>query len=1015
MAHSATDKTEHLNPTSAGVSERNPTATLPPGHVAAAPRQAAAPDFILNCLGAYTLVRELGRGGMGQVYLGRDQRLGRDVAIKVLHERYRGNGSVKARFLEEAQITGQLQNPGVPPIHELGELEDGRPYLVMKLVKGNTLAADLAEWHEQKLPRREIVARTLPIVEKVVQTMAYAHSKAVLHRDLKPANIMVGAFGEVQVMDWGLAKVLTASGSVPAPPVAEPNPGATRIGTDRADDSETQAGDVLGTPAYMSPEQARGEVNRLSTRSDVFALGCLLCEILTGRPPYQGALVEIRAKAELGLVEEAFAQLDQCGADPELVSIAKRCLARDPGDRPADAGELAQMLSNHRAGVAQRLHQAELDRAAAAARSAERRKKRQVQTALFLTLLVLLAMVLAGWRWWQLQEQALVKQQAERESALDQDAAMALKEAGTLLHQAGTLADDPQRWEDTLARAEAAVQRAESAATQLHGSHPRHQEIAELRQRYQAAQRDRVLVNRLDELAFRTLDSDELWESSASKAAEIAAALRENGMPLDAEKAAPEEAARWVKNHAHRYAVLEALFDLWNHEPRPEPKDRTLAILRRAMNETGPLTAAWMRAVEQRDGQALAALAAKIPDQDLSPWLVHRLFLHLWTMGHGDEGLRLLKRGIARFPADYRLRSRFGQSLIYLNTLQTDHQAARELSAAAALRPDSFNVFCCLARLHQRTGDREAAEACLKRAKELLARIPAEQARPGASIHLAFTLRGFGDHAGALALLQQAVRVHPNHSSLHDQLAWTKMQTGDYQGAHLDACRAVALEPTAAGRYNTLAGTCGCLRKFKEAEAAYRKAMELDPNLAYPYGNLAGLLSEQERWEEALPLFEKSLELYPYDWSITRKYVRALTRLKRLPQAAEVLRKANEKRPDDALFAAEWGRILLRQANYIGAEQELRKTLAAYPNNAEAHNLLSIAVGYQGRIDEAISLLRRAIVLDPNHAHAHMNLGGWLIWKGELKEAGERIAKARQLNPNVKSDVQDVRQAKPKQ
>ncbi len=154
--------------------------------------------------GRYQILGEIDHGGMGAVFKGRDPDLGRDLAIKVLLEKYHDDPEMTRRFVEEAQICGQLQHPGIVPVYELGSFDDGRPYFTMKLVKRPHLAALLKERSD---PAHEL-PRFLGIFEQVCQTMAYAHARGVIHRDLKPSNVMVGAFGEVQVMDWGLAKVL---------------------------------------------------------------------------------------------------------------------------------------------------------------------------------------------------------------------------------------------------------------------------------------------------------------------------------------------------------------------------------------------------------------------------------------------------------------------------------------------------------------------------------------------------------------------------------------------------------------------------------------------------------------------------------------------------------------------------------------------------------------------------------------------------------------------------------------
>jgi serine/threonine protein kinase len=249
--------------------------------------------------GRFKLGQELARGGMGIVYSARDESLGRDVAVKVLHERYQVDSLVAQRFVDEARITAQLQHPGIPPIFEVGRLDDGRPYLAMKLIKGRTLEELLKE----RLELASDHGRFLAIFEQICQAVAYAHSKHVLHRDLKPANVMVGAFGEVQVMDWGLAKLLSAGGgAAPEPTAATETTCGTVIQTSREPDSATLAGSLLGTPAFMAPEQAGGELARIDERADVFGLGGILCVILIGDPPYtgksgeDGRLMAIRGK-----------------------------------------------------------------------------------------------------------------------------------------------------------------------------------------------------------------------------------------------------------------------------------------------------------------------------------------------------------------------------------------------------------------------------------------------------------------------------------------------------------------------------------------------------------------------------------------------------------------------------------------------------------------------------------------------------------------------------------------------
>jgi formylglycine-generating enzyme required for sulfatase activity len=343
---------------------------------------AAAPAPPAWQVGRFAIREQMARGGMGAILRGHDGDLRREVAVKVLLDEHADKPELLRRFVEEAQIGGQLQHPGVVPVYEMGRLGEGQPFFAMKLVKGQTLAELLARRTSPADDRPHFLA----IFEQVCQAMAYAHSKRVLHRDLKPTNVMVGAFGEVLVMDWGLAKVLTEQAPAAERPV--PTPGVSVVRTTRSDpmagtdDGRTAAGSVLGTPAYMSPEQAAGQIDALDERSDVFSLGAMLCEILTGKPPY-GAVESWRVLYMAGLGEqaEARARLDGCGADAELVALTKECLSPAKADRPRDAAEVARRVADYQRGVQERLHSAERQRAAAEARAEEARATARAEQA----------------------------------------------------------------------------------------------------------------------------------------------------------------------------------------------------------------------------------------------------------------------------------------------------------------------------------------------------------------------------------------------------------------------------------------------------------------------------------------------------------------------------------------------------------------------------------------------------------------------------------------------------------
>ncbi len=340
---------------------------------------AAEPTVAPKSPPGYELQGEIGRGGMGVVYRAHDTALDRDVAVKLLSERYPPDSVPAERFLSEARITGQLQHPGIPAVHQVGTLADGRPFLAMKLIKGSTLETIL-KYRPGPSAGSGTAVGGLAIFEAVCQAIGYAHAHRVIHRDLKPANVMVGAFGEVQVMDWGLAKVLGEETPATMDALAaEQTQAWTRVSPTPESGSHTQAGSLVGTPAFIPPEQAAGEIERVNERADVFGLGALLTVILTGKPPYVGETFEsVRVQALRGKLEDCFARLDACGGEPELIALCKKCLAFEPADRPADAGAVAQAVAGLRAAAEERARTAEREQAAAAARSAERRKRRRL-------------------------------------------------------------------------------------------------------------------------------------------------------------------------------------------------------------------------------------------------------------------------------------------------------------------------------------------------------------------------------------------------------------------------------------------------------------------------------------------------------------------------------------------------------------------------------------------------------------------------------------------------------------
>lgn len=307
----------------------------------------------------YDMKGELARGGMGAILKVWDRDLRRNLAMKVVLGKDDADqpGSTPSvddrtlgRFLEEAQVTSQLDHPGVVPVHELGLDANGQVYFTMALVKGR----DLSRIFELVHKKREgwSLGRAVGVILKVCEAMAYAHAKGVIHRDLKPSNIMVGRFGEVYVMDWGLAKVLGQEDKKDIRVRPKPTVSVSVVRTERSTESTDSAlvtmdGDVVGTPAYMSPEQARGDLAAMGPHSDVYSLGAILYHLIAGHMPYSPPRARVNGHAIWGMVQNGPpTALDRSASDApeELISICEKAMARDPSQRYADTKEMEEDL-----------------------------------------------------------------------------------------------------------------------------------------------------------------------------------------------------------------------------------------------------------------------------------------------------------------------------------------------------------------------------------------------------------------------------------------------------------------------------------------------------------------------------------------------------------------------------------------------------------------------------------------------------------------------------------------------
>ena len=299
-------------------------------------------DIAANSDHRFRLLRPHAHGGLGAVFVAVDTELNREVALKQILDRHADDPSCRQRFLIEAEITGGLEHPGVVPVYSLGTYRDGRPYYAMRFIKGDTLRTAIADFHAVGASQSDPGHRSLELRKllrrftDVCNAIEYAHSRGILHRDIKPGNVIVGRYGETLVVDWGLAKPLGHAAS-------EAGAGErTLVPSAGSGSAETLPGSAVGTPAYMSPEQASGDLKRVGTRSDVYSLGATLYCVLTGKAPFDGDGGEILQKVQRG--EFPPPRQINPSIDRTLEAVCLKAMAINPEDRYRSCRAVAEDL-----------------------------------------------------------------------------------------------------------------------------------------------------------------------------------------------------------------------------------------------------------------------------------------------------------------------------------------------------------------------------------------------------------------------------------------------------------------------------------------------------------------------------------------------------------------------------------------------------------------------------------------------------------------------------------------------
>ncbi len=641
----------------------------------------------------FRVLRPHARGGLGKVSIASDEELHREVALKEIQARDAADPESRARFVMEAEITGNLEHPGIVPVYGLGEYADGRPFYAMRFIRGDSLKEAVDRFHSDAIPdASERLLRLRGLLGRFVdvcQAIEYAHSRGVLHRDLKPGNIMLGKYGETLVVDWGLAKPLGHKEKTQTTDEATLRPSAS------SGSSETRMGSAVGTPSYMSPEQANGRLDRLGPRSDVYSLGATLYYVLTGRAPFQSDDTEATlAAVRVGDFDPPTQA--QSATPRALEAVCLRAMALDPDQRYASPSLLAEEVERWLAD-----EPVEAFRESWFTRAVRWAKRHQAAAAALLTSIVVVTSLLTlffGLMWQQTrtlraQVETLVATAKEYQENGDLDAAirfMALA-AGLQKSQPTTLGAPLQRTntaEETLetwTRFRTYQRKAESIlAPGIHAM--------------DSQERPDMLAEQCTEtLALFGLEESEDWPT----------ALRQSGLSKDQVQVAEDLAVQLMLMKAVRLGMFDGKTEQTPNDTRAALRLMDAAEKRRP-NSLGiqMCRMLFLRRIgeEEAADAAREALVPELPRTALDDYLLGSVTLHI--LKNPDDAIESYRRALARQPNH--LGAAFG--LYYAYREKRDLAGQLEaLSICLALAPNHGELLFMRGMAFFENGDYRAA------------------------------------------------------------------------------------------------------------------------------------------------------------------------------------------------------------------------------------------------------------------------------------------------------------------
>ncbi|MDP7035656.1 MAG: tetratricopeptide repeat protein [Planctomycetota bacterium] len=1009
----------------------------------------------------YRDVETIGQGGMGTILKATDPDLERVVAIKVLSQKNASRDD-RTRFLNESRITSQLDHTNILPVHEVGLTPDGELYLSMKLVRGQSID-EILDGYRELADHQEMAYEGVGLLKyflKVCDAIAFAHSRRIMHRDLKPANVMVGSFGEVLVMDWGLAKEfeMKSAGEGLERFVHESQFDLVDSEMNRETAGLTMDGAILGTPAYMSPEQARGDLEAMDARTDIYALGAMLYEILTLKPPHQGkSAPQLFSRIIRGEFLAPSERAPEAKVPAELEAVVMKAMALHRGDRYQKVEELQEEIEAFRGGRTLQAVRYRLD---------QRIWKwvlRHRTLSASVAALVVVTTLLVGYFLQREQRQAEANElQARQERVAKRDAALgeanqelASVDVEGLLEERSPV--DPasgreyrESPSDRARRSQAleahmvaagALERALAIDSENENIRSRRREVGERIGRLALGGRDfqlarhafgqlanyGVLATEVTRLRSR-VDARERalqeWRKRRLEAilkdlrAGLSRAGRDPSLPLMEDYVIEAAGYRDLQTVAilSGEGGLKPLVGkgsrggrrvVWSREDRDVAKFVCRVLGRLDLEEAIEPLGRWLSVLWDHELCSEAGLAlCNTRRVKAQPYLVQARR----RLGANSSSWKLIRRYFNRIP-EVGVESKLDEAGGYLERgynrqLKGDLEGAiKDYTEAVRLDPRFSKAYNNRGRVYSMLNQLDRAMDDFNRAIQW-----------DSKLAIAYSNRGVlyarrGNHVLSIKDLTRSIEIDPEYVGAYVNRGTSLVRSHRIKEALVDFSRAIELQPEYVLAYMNRAQCYRTMKRFSDAIQDFDMAIRFDPKNREAYTQRGDVYCDQGRYDQALEDYSRAIELDPRFYLAYYHRALALMRLNRMKESLEDFDKAFELAPpqvekDIRLESFARVGILNDRGNLHQTERRWESALKDYdrairldPRRWGVYRNRAELLVKMKRFPEALNDYSKAVRIDPKNAELHASRGVVLTRMGRLKEALVDLGRAVELNP----------------